>query len=166
MKKDDLGIIDKKTIETLVEELQYLNSDIFPKLEKGSELYSNISSIDIKVKNSNLEISKVSKLLFKLYKNVNYTIENIAKKIDVKPIEDKILEMVTFDGGRLRNMIDKMHRELVIALRDIMMTAENFQDQKQDIISLKKAIKYNNYIHIFSSMFAILLIYKIQVLIN
>lgn len=161
MKKDDLGIIDKKTIETLVEELQYLNSDIFPKLEKGSELYSNISSIDIKVKNSNLEISKVSKLLFKLYKNVNYTIENIAKKIDVKPIEDKILEMVTFDGGRLRNMIDKMHRELVIALRDIMMTVEDFEEQKRDILSLKKYLKYVLYSNSLLFIAIVLLIYKI-----
>jgi len=161
VKKDDLGIIDKKTIETLVEELQYLNSDIFPKLEKGSELYSNISSIDIKVKNSNLEISKVSKLLFKLYKNVNYTIENIAKKIDVKPIEDKILEMVTFDGGRLRNMIDKMHRELVIALRDIMMTVEDFEEQKRDILSLKKYLKYVLYSNSLLFIAIVLLIYKI-----
>jgi hypothetical protein len=161
MKKDDLGIIDKKTIEALIEELQYLNSDILPKLAKGSELYSNISSIDIKVKDSSQEISKVSKLLFKLYKNVNYTIDNIAKRIDVKPIEDKILEMVTFDGGRLRNMIDKMHRELVIALRDTMMTVEDFEEQKRDIISLKKYLNYLIYSNSFLFVAIALLIYKI-----
>ena len=161
MKKDDLEIIDKKTLETLVEELQYLNSDIFPKLEKGSELYNNISSIDIKVKNSSEQISKVSTLLSKLYRNINYTIQNIAKGIDIKPIEDKIIEMVTFDGGRLRHKIDKLHKELMIALRDAMITVEDFQDQKQDILSLKKELKYNRYTSIFLAISVICLIYKI-----
>ena len=45
MKKDELEIIDKKNIDTLVEELQFLSSDILPKLNKINGLTIHIDNI-------------------------------------------------------------------------------------------------------------------------
>ncbi len=161
MKKDDFVITEKKTLEAILEELQYTNSELLVKLEKGSDLYSNISSIDIKVKNSHEQISKISKILPRLYQDLNNSIVKIANEINFEPIEDKIIKMVTFDGGRLRNMIDKMHKDLVISLRDAMMTVEDFEKQKRDILSLKKYLKYVLYSNSLLFVAVVLLIYKI-----
>lgn len=69
--------------------------------------------------------------------------------------------MVIFDGGRLRNMIHKMHHELVIALRDTIMTVEDFQEQKRDILSLKKYLNYLIYSNSILFLAIVLLIYKL-----
>jgi len=161
MDKENYTITDKKTIEELVQELQYLNSDILPKLEKGSDLNINVSNIDIKTKDAYKEIVKLSKQLNMLYNNVEHTVENIAKKIDATPIERKLMKIINTDSDRLNVVIRNLHTDLVIALRDAMMTVQDFEEHKRSVDSLKKELMYMKYINVFLFIGVGLLIYKI-----
>jgi uncharacterized membrane protein YdfJ with MMPL/SSD domain len=161
MKKEDLTITDRKSIEELIQELQYLNSNIVSKLEKGSELNQNIANINIETKKSHDDIIKLGKLLEKLYNNVNKTIDNIAEKVDISPIQDKLLTSIELDGNMINHRIKRLNQELVLALRDAQVTAQDIIQHTKSVDNLRKELKYMKIINFFIFLGMVLLIYKI-----
>lgn len=161
MKKEDLTITDRKSIEELIQELQYLNSNIVSKLEKGSELNQNIANINIETKKSHDDIIKLGKLLEKLYNNVNHTIDNIAEKVDISPIQDKLLASIELDGNIINHRIKRLNQELVLALRDAQVTAQDIIQHTKGVDNLRKELKYMKIINIFLFIVMVLLIYRI-----
>ncbi|RXJ98093.1 hypothetical protein CRU98_11285 [Arcobacter sp. CECT 8986] len=161
MKKEDLTITDRKSIEELIQELQYLNSNIVSKLEKGSELNQNITNINIETKKSHDDIIKLGKLLEKLYNNVNHTIDNIAEKVDISPIQDKLLTSIELDGNMINYRVKKLNQELVLALRDAQLTVQDINQHTKSVDNLKKELKYMKIINIFLFIGMVLLIYRI-----
>lgn len=161
MKKEDLTITDRKSIEELIQELQYLNSDIVSKLEKGSELNQNIANINIETKKGHDDIIKLGKLLEKLYNNVNKTIDNIAEKVDISPIQDKLLTSIELDGNMINHRIKRLNQELVLALRDAQVTAQDIIQHTKSVDNLRKELKYMKIINFFIFLGMVLLIYKI-----
>jgi uncharacterized membrane protein YdfJ with MMPL/SSD domain len=161
MKKEDLTITDRKSIEELIQELQYLNSNIVSKLEKGSELNQNIANINIETKKSHDDIIKLGKLLEKLYNNVNKTIDNIAEKVDISPIQDKLLTSIELDGNMINHRIKRLNQELLLALRDAQVTAQDIIQHTKSVDNLRKELKYMKIINFFIFLGMVLLIYKI-----
>ncbi len=161
MKNEDLTITDRKSIEELIQELQYLNSNIVSKLEKGSELNQNIVNINIKTKKSHDDIIKLGRLLEKLYNNVNKTIDNIAEKVDISPIQDKLLTSIELDGNMINHRIKRLNQELVLALRDAQVTAQDIIQHTKSVDNLKKELKYMKIINIFLFIGMVLLIYRL-----
>jgi uncharacterized coiled-coil DUF342 family protein len=161
MKKEDLTITDRKSIEELIQELQYLNSNIASKLEKGSELNQNIANINIETKKSHDDIIKLGKLLEKLYNNVNKTIDNIAEKVDISPIQDKLLTSIELDGNMINHRIKRLNQELLLALRDAQVTAQDIIQHTKSVDNLRKELKYMKIINFFIFLGMVLLIYKI-----
>lgn len=161
MKKEDLTITDRKSIEELIQELQYLNSNIVSKLENGSELNKNIVNINIETKKSHDDIIKLGKLLEKLYNNVNKTIDNIAEKVDISPIQDKLLTSIELDSNMINYRVKKLNQELVLALRDAQVTTQDIIQHTKSVDNLRKELKYMKIINIFLFIGMVLLIYRI-----
>ena len=161
MKKEDLTITDRKSIEELIQELQYLDSNIIPILKKDGEMYKNIEEINSISKQSYMKIFQVISTLEQLIEKVNKSVENIADTIDITPIQDKIIESMSLDKNTLNQRVKSLYRELSISLSEAQMGVEDIKEYKDGISGLKKELKYMQIINIFLFIGMILLIYRI-----
>ena len=152
MKKDELEIIDKKNIDTLVEELQFLSSDILPKLNKINGLTIHIDkimkTIDTSHKqtvityNRTHEIEQTLKNLEKIVKNI---IQDTANSIDTKQLEQSLLNTMHVDNKKVLIYMKKLENELIEQLKSSLITAKKFYTQTQNIDELKTELKYNRW---------------------
>ena len=168
MKKDELEIIDKKNIDTLVEELQFLSSDILPKLNKINGLTIHIDNImktigtsykqSVITYNRTNEIDKTLQRLEKVVKNV---IQNTADSIDTKRLEQSLLNTMHVDNKKVLIYMKKLENELMEQLDSSIITAKNFYTQTQNIDELKTELKYNRWIGGFLLVAVVWLLVKI-----
>jgi len=161
MKKEDLTITDRKSIEELIQELQYLNSNIIPILKKDGEIYKNIEEINSISKQSYMKIFQVISILEQLIEKVNKSVENIADTIDIAPIQNKIIESMKLDKNTLNQRVKSLYRELSISLSEAQVGVENIEDYKISIDELKKELKYMKIINTFLFIGILMLIYRI-----
>jgi len=161
MKKEDLTITDRKSIEELIQELQYLDSNIIPILKKDGEIYSNIKEINLISKQSYTKIFQIISTLERLIEEVNKSVENIADTIDITPIQDRIIESMSLDKNTFNQRVKSLYRELSISLSEAQMGIENIKDYKDGISELKKELFSLKIINIFLFLGIVLLIYMI-----
>ena len=168
MKKDELEIIDKKNIDILVEELQFLSSDILPKLNKINGLTIHIDkimkTIDTSHKqtvityNRTHEIEQTLKKLEKIVKNI---IQDTANSIDTKQLEQSLLNTMHVDNKKVLIYMKKLENELLEQLDSNIITAKKFYTQTQNIDELKTELKYNRWIGGFLLVAVVWLLVKI-----
>jgi len=158
MKKEDLTITDRKSIEELIQELQYLDSNIIPILKKDGEMYKNIEEINSISKQSYMKIFQVISTLEQLIEKVNKSVENIADTIDIAPIQDKIIESMSLDKNILNQRVKSLYRELSISLSEAQMGVEDIKEYKDGISELKKELFSLKIINIFLFLGMVLLI--------
>ena len=161
MKKEDLTITDRKSIEELIQELQYLDSNIIPILKKDGEIYSNIKELNFISKQSYIKIFQIISTLEQLIEEVNKSVENIADTIDITPIQDRIIESMSLDKNTFNQRVKSLYRELSISLSEAQMGIENIKDYKDGISELKKELFSLKIINIFLFLGIVLLIYMI-----
>ncbi|WP_044418596.1 hypothetical protein [Halarcobacter anaerophilus] len=160
MKKEDLTITDRKSIEELIQELQYLDSNIIPILKKDGEIYSNIKELNFISKQSYMKIFQVISTLEQLIEEVNKSVENIADTIDITPIQDRIIESMSLDKNTLNQRVKSLYRELSISLSEAQTGVEDIKEYKDGISELKKELKYMKIINIFLFIGMVLFLYK------
>lgn len=161
MDRKNQTIIDKKTIEELVQELQYLNSDILPQLRRNGKIYNNISNINDTSKHSFLKLYNISTSLDEFLKRLNDTTDEIANKIDTTSLESKIVERINFDSTTIRIGLKKLNEKLTHALEYSIVNTDELLEHKSSVDKLKKELKYMQIINIFMMIGVALLIYKI-----
>lgn len=155
MKNSEQTIISKKSIEELVEEMQYLNSQIASKFEKNSDLYKNILNIEKYSKQSFMKIFQIDTSI-EILKQKNNTSNKIVNDIGI--CRDKYDDIICINKTHLTDELDKLHKDLSNTIINSQIIDTDIQEFKQ---SLKKYLNYLVYTIGLLLLSIWVLIYKI-----
>lgn len=167
MSKDNLQIIERKTIEQLVDELDFLNAQVFAKIKNDIDgglikeleeiintMTNHIEVIDNLKEDSDEQVKKIDEKTIELVK-INKTLENSAKIIaefektvskNLDTFSDKLdLEKMTLEND-FQEQIKKIQNDFT---EDITLKIEDInKDIKEKIkdIDLKKIDASNRFV--------------------
>jgi len=160
MSKDNLEIIERKTIEQLVNELDFLNAQVFAKIKNDVDgglikelqkiidtMINHIQVIDVLKDDSNKQVNKIEEInetLISSSKIIKEFEKNISKKLDI--FSDKLdLKKMTLEYD-FEKQIKKLKDELI---EDVTLKIENINNEikvKIKDIDLKKIDASNRFV--------------------
>ena len=160
MSKDNLEIIERKTIEQLVNELDFLNAQVFAKIKNDVDgglikelqeiidtMTNHIEVIDILKNDSDKQVNKIEKInetLVSSSKIIKEFEKNISKKLDL--FSNKLdLKKMTLEYD-FEEQIKKLKDELI---EDVTLKIENINNEikvKIKDIDLKKIDASNRFV--------------------
>jgi hypothetical protein len=129
-------IINKKTIEDIRDELQYINSQILTKLESGSELYKSVLAIEKYSKQSYMKIFQIDTSI-EMLKQKNNTSNKHVNDINIS--KEKYHDMSCISNTHLSNELDRLYKDLSSTIINSQIIDTDIQEFRQ---SLKKYMNY------------------------